>query len=200
MCSFLEHIYLLIVVSSLAFQNAFYTLYAWFYLPLVSMVFWGNFRYFRRFQGILRCVRDLDTLIEDYSRAPKLSKAFQVFLKVPARCGRHLRLQRFDWAKENKDSTESKYHSVKLINASGEPYINSSEWLQNSKETSSKCLESPNVPSFGRMRYHSGEAWSHSAEWKPQTAWFLFFINRTPRAFRAFYPFCSLAYKYPSFL
>ena len=28
MCSFLEHIYLLIVVLSLAFQNSFYTLYA----------------------------------------------------------------------------------------------------------------------------------------------------------------------------
>ena len=83
---------------------------------------------------------------------------------------------------------------------SGEPRSNSGEWLQNSNETSSKRLESPNVPPFGRMRYHSGESWSHSAEWRPQTARFLFFANRTPRAFRAFYPFCSLAYKYPSFL
>ena len=58
------------------------------------MVFWGNFRYFQSFQGILRCVRDLDALIEDYTRVPKLSQAFQVFLKVPVKSGRHPKLQK----------------------------------------------------------------------------------------------------------
>ena len=37
----------------------------------------------------------------------------------------------------------------------------------------------------------------HSIEWILKSAKLVFFANQTPRAFRSFYPFCSLAYKYP---
>ena len=88
----------------------------------------------------------------------------------------------------------------RMVIALGEPRYDSSEWPLELKEMCLEMLETPNGAPFGRIGDNSGEYTFHSAEFKPQTARFLFFANRTPRAFRAFYPFCSLAYKYPSFL
>ena len=59
-------------------------------------------------------VRGLDNIIEDYTRVPKVSNAFQAVLKVPAKSERHPKLQKMKIGQAEQDSTESKIHSVEL--------------------------------------------------------------------------------------
>ena len=77
----------------------------------------------------------------------------------------------------------------RVAEASGEPDINSGEWLKELKEMSLDVLETPNRAPFGRMGAHSGESPFNSGEFRPHTTRLLFFANQTPRAFRAFTPF-----------
>ena len=80
---------------------------------------------------------------------------------------------------------------------SGECPWDSGKWSCDARFWCLNALESSNLPPFDSMRYHWGEPSSYSAECRPQTAQILFFASLFPRAFRGFYPFCSLAYKYP---
>ena len=150
------------------------------------MVFWGNFRYFRRFQGILRCVWDLDIWSKirgayrshdkhsnSSSRSPQSPEGIQNF--------KRRKQAKKSWLRANLSWLRPGFGRMVF-------YFGRMDLKH--QETCSKRLESPNAPPFGRMRYHSGEL-------TPQTARLVFFASLFPRAFRAFYPFHSLAYKYP---
>ena len=54
--------------------SLFYIFYTRFYLVLVSAVFWGYFRYFRRFRGEKDWVRGLGIVIEEDARVSRHSR------------------------------------------------------------------------------------------------------------------------------
>ena len=187
------------------------------------MVFWGNFRYFGDFKvfyvayetsmlwsRIRHAYRSLSKHSKSQPRAVQSSRTFRTFkdtvwhgiqaIRPSIRSNGGL----LGWMELLRDSigieshcfgrSEEPFERMALIRENAQ-YIraNGLVILKFDAETHWKARMHLHSVEWGTIRANHGPIRSNS----PQTARFLFFANRTPRAFRDFYLFYSLAYKYP---